>query len=193
MKRQLMQLAIVSSVAALSVGVARANDEDQSGHWKHEKNTEKSSSTQASEVRLSKLMDADIKSKSDEDLGKLEDLMINPNTGKIDFAVIGRGGFLGLGEKLVPVPWQAVTVQSEKQFTLNVDKQKLQSAPTIDKKYSAFEQPDYAVTIYRFYSIPVGTGETPGGTEQGQSQQSGSTSTPQSGSTSESSGSSSSK
>lgn len=183
MKKQLLQLLVISSVAAFSAGVAQAQNQsgtskdqsataqDQLGTSTKQETTDQAGATQQSEVRLSKLMNAEIKSKSGENLGKLEDLMINPQTGQVDFAVIGRGGFLGLGEKLVPVPWQAVTVQSEKQFTLNVDKQKLQSAPTVDKKFSELQQPGYDVTIYRFYSIPMGTAETPGSTEQGQGSQ----------------------
>lgn len=108
-------------------------------------------------------------SKSGEDLGKMEDLLINPQTGKIQYVVLGRGGVLGMGEKLVPVPWQAVNVSSEKEFTINVDKKKLKSAPTVDKNYSQLDQPDYYVTIYRFYEIPENTGgaEGPSGSQSG--------------------------
>jgi sporulation protein YlmC with PRC-barrel domain len=123
-----------------------------------------------SEVRFSKLMDANVASKSGENLGQLEDLIIDPQTGEIKYAILGRGGLLGIGEKYVPVPWKAIQVSSEKQFTLNVDKSKLKSAPTTDKSYSSLEQPGYDVTIYRFFEIPMGTGaaEAPGGSQQGQ-------------------------
>jgi sporulation protein YlmC with PRC-barrel domain len=138
-------------------------------------NTQSSSSSNSSsspsEVRLSKLKDAKITSKSGEDLGKMEDLMIDPQTGKIRYVILGRGGLLGIGEKLVPVPWKAINVSSEKEFTLNVDKQKLKSAPTVDKRYSELNQPDYYVTIYRFYEVPMDTGsaEGPGGSQSGSS------------------------
>lgn len=129
-----------------------------------------SSMSATGDVRLSKLMDADVKSKDGEDLGSLEDLIINPQTGKIEFAVLGRGGFLGIGEKLVPVPWKAMSIQSEEEFSLNVDKEKLRSAPTIDKNYSNLSTPGYTVTIYQFYAVPQETGgaESPGGTQAGE-------------------------
>ncbi len=127
------------------------------------------SGASASDIRLSKLMDANVASKSGENLGQLEDLVINPQTGKIEFAVLGRGGFLGLGEKYVPIPWKAIQVSSEKQFTLNVDKAKLKTAPTTDKNLSQLEEPGYTVTIYRFFEVPVETGgaEAPGGVQEG--------------------------
>lgn len=129
--------------------------------------------TSAQPMKLSKLMETKVKSKSGEDLGELEDLLINPQTGKVDYAVLGRGGFLGIGEKLVPVPWKAFSVNTTgDEFTLNIDKDQLKSAPTTDKEYSNVSDPGYTVTIYRFFSIPmdVGGAETPGGVDRGGSE-----------------------
>ncbi|HWI57308.1 MAG TPA: PRC-barrel domain-containing protein [Bacillota bacterium] len=127
----------------------------------------------ATDIRLSKLKGAEVKSNAGETLGKMEDLVIDPQTGKIRFAILGRGGVLGMGAKHVPVPWQAVTVQSEKQFTLNVDKQKLQTAPTVKSDYSDLQNPEYVVNVYKFYEIQpaIGApGETPGGMGTGTGQ-----------------------
>ncbi|MBK7652401.1 MAG: PRC-barrel domain-containing protein [Flammeovirgaceae bacterium] len=41
---------------------------------------------------------------NDEKLGDVKDFMINVNTGKINYAVIECGGFLGIGEKFLPYP-----------------------------------------------------------------------------------------
>ena len=123
-------------------------------------------------------MDANVASKSGENLGQLEDLIIDAKTGQIEYAVLGRGGFLGMADKYVPVPWKAIQVASEKQFTLNVDKSKLKSAPTTDKSFTNLQHPGYDVTIYRFYEIPMNTGtaEGPSGTQQGGGSSSGNTS-----------------
>jgi sporulation protein YlmC with PRC-barrel domain len=126
-------------------------------------------------VRITKLKGADVKSKDGEDLGKLEDLIVDPQTGQIKFAIVGKGGVLGLGEKAHPVPWQNVTVNSEKQVTLNIDKQKMQTAPTVNSEdYSDLNNPDAVIVIYRFYEVePSGApGQATGGVEQGSSSQS---------------------
>lgn len=69
-----------------------------------------------------------------EDLGELEDLMIDTATGKINYAVLSFGGFLGMGDKLFAVPWQALTLNpDEEKFILNVDKERLKDAPGFDK------------------------------------------------------------
>lgn len=124
-------------------------------------------------VRLSKLMDANVKSKSGENLGQVEDFLINPRTGKVDYAVLGRGGFLGMGEQRIPVPWSALSIQSQQALTVSVDKQKLKSAPTLSPDYTNRFTPDYEVTIYRFFEIPssaIGGAESPGGMQQGGTQ-----------------------
>jgi len=119
-------------------------------------------------IRISKLKGADVKSKNGEDLGKLEDLVLDRQTGQIKFAIVGKGGVPRIGEKSRPVPWQEVTINSEKQVTVNVDKQKMQSAPTVTSDYPELNDSDAVLVIYRFYEIqPAGAAETPGGTQQG--------------------------
>jgi sporulation protein YlmC with PRC-barrel domain len=69
-----------------------------------------------------------------EDLGKLEHLMIDLETGRIAYAVLSFGGFLGMGDKLFAIPWSALALDTvEKRFILNVDKELLKSAPGFDK------------------------------------------------------------
>ncbi len=71
-----------------------------------------------------------------EDLGKIEHLMIDVETGRVAYAVLSFGGFLGMGDKLFAIPWSALTVDTvEKQFILNVDKKLLERAPGFDKAH----------------------------------------------------------
>ena len=69
-----------------------------------------------------------------EHLGKIEDLMIDLENGKVAYAVLSFGGFLGLGNKLFAVPWDALSVMPhEHAFTLNVSKETLEKAEGFDK------------------------------------------------------------
>jgi sporulation protein YlmC with PRC-barrel domain len=43
-----------------------------------------------------------------EDLGKIEHLMIDVQTGRVAYAVLSFGGFLGMGDKLFAIPWSAL-------------------------------------------------------------------------------------
>jgi len=65
-----------------------------------------------------------------EDLGKIEHLMIDLESGRIAYAVLSFGGFLGLGA------WSALSVDTvEHRFILNVDKELLKAAPGFDKEH----------------------------------------------------------
>jgi sporulation protein YlmC with PRC-barrel domain len=145
---------LIMTVVAFSLRALCADTQDSSSRITAQGSSSTSGSS-GQEIRFSKLRDANIVSKTGENLGTMEDLMIDPRTGKIRFVILGRGGLLGIGEKYVPVPWKAVNVTSEKEFTINVDKQKLKSAPAVDKQLSELNQPDYSVTVYRFYEIPL--------------------------------------
>ena len=65
-----------------------------------------------------------------EDLGKIEEIIIDLDRARVAYAVLSFGGFLGLGDKLFAIPWQAITVDTiKKQLILNVDKALLEKAP----------------------------------------------------------------
>src|SRR5579863_8144740 len=77
-----------------------------------------------------------------EDLGKIEHLMIDLETGRIAYAVLSFGGFLGMGDKLFAIPWSALALDTvEKRFILNVDKELLKRAPGFDKDHSSSTPP----------------------------------------------------
>ena len=71
-----------------------------------------------------------------EDLGKIEHLMIDLDRGRIAYAVLSFGGFLGMCDKLFAIPWSALALDTvEKRFILNADKELLKRAPGFDKDH----------------------------------------------------------
>jgi len=71
-----------------------------------------------------------------EDLGTIEHLMIDVKKGRVAYAVLSFGGFLGVGDKLFAIPWNALSVDTaENQLILDVDKQILERAPGFDKDH----------------------------------------------------------
>jgi sporulation protein YlmC with PRC-barrel domain len=69
-----------------------------------------------------------------EDLGHIKDLMIDVATGRVAYAVLSFGGFLGLGDKLFAVPFQALELDARNEcFKLDIDKERLKHAHGFDK------------------------------------------------------------
>src|SRR3569833_2528852 len=82
------------------------------------------------------LMGEDVYNHKDEDLGDIKEIMIDMYTGRVAYAVLSFGGFLGIADKLFAVPWNALKLDTEnKRFILNVDKERLESAPGFDKDH----------------------------------------------------------
>src|SRR4051812_28065218 len=71
-----------------------------------------------------------------QDIGRIEELMIDVTTGRVAYAVLSFGGFLGINNKLFALPWSAVTVDEAKQrFLVNVSKEQLDKMPGFDKSH----------------------------------------------------------
>jgi sporulation protein YlmC with PRC-barrel domain len=69
-----------------------------------------------------------------EDIGKIEEFMIDLQDGKVGYVVVSHGGLLGMGDKLFAVPWQALTLKvHEHAFALNVPKETLEKSEGFDK------------------------------------------------------------
>lgn len=69
-----------------------------------------------------------------EDLGKIEDIVIDTDAGRIAYAVLSFGGFLGMGDKYFAIPWEALGFSlSDNRALLNVDKRLLENAPGFNK------------------------------------------------------------
>ncbi len=76
-------------------------------------------------VRASRLMDAKVYNDENQHLGAVQNLAIDARHGQVAYAVLGSGGFLGLGEKEFAVPWQALRVRTDDRVVINADKQML--------------------------------------------------------------------
>jgi sporulation protein YlmC with PRC-barrel domain len=80
------------------------------------------------------LIGNDVYNHKDEDLGDIKEIMLDMSSGQVAYAVLSFGSFLGMGEKLFAVPWSALTLDTiNKRFILNVEKERLKSAPGFDK------------------------------------------------------------
>ena len=104
-------------------------------------------------MSVSTLIKDSVKNPQGEDLGNLKEIMIDVNTGSIAYAVLSFGGFLGMGDKLFAIPWEAFTLNTEKEhLVLNVDKERLKDAPGFDKdNWPKTPNSDYITQVHSHY------------------------------------------
>ena len=96
-----------------------------------------------------------VKNLNGETLGDIEDLMIDLDTGRIAYSVLSFGGVLGMGNKLFAIPWQAMSVDTEKkEFLLDVKKETLQKAPGFNKNdWPDMSDPVWGASIHTHYGV----------------------------------------
>lgn len=88
-----------------------------------------------------------------EALGDIKEIMIDMRNGCVSYAVLSFGGFMGMGEKLFAVPWEALKLDTEnKCFKLDIDKEQLENAPGFDKnRWPNMADPSWAAGIHAYY------------------------------------------
>lgn len=84
--------------------------------------------------RSSQIMGTTVSNPQGEKLGKVDDILIDQN-GAVKYAILSHGGLLGIGDKLIPIPWKALKLDKEKRaLVINSDKATLEKAPSFDPK-----------------------------------------------------------
>jgi sporulation protein YlmC with PRC-barrel domain len=80
------------------------------------------------------LIGEEIINNQSEDLGAIKEIMLDMRTGKVAYAVMSFGGFMGVGDKLFAVPWAALTLDTvNKRFVLDAEIPHLVNAPGFQK------------------------------------------------------------
>lgn len=109
---------------------------------------------QARVLSATTLVHDDVKNSAGENLGKIEDLMLDVDNGRISYAVLSFGGFLGMGNKLFAIPWSALDLNTEEKcFYLNVDQKQLENAPGFDKDHwPNMVDPEWSRSVHSYYN-----------------------------------------
>lgn len=109
------------------------------------------------------LIGDDVCNAKGEVLGDIKEIMLDMNSGQVSYAVLSFGGFMGVGEKLFAVPWNALKLDTvNKRFELNVDKQRLENAPGFSKDdWPNMADESWANQIRAYYGSGAQTAQAP--------------------------------
>jgi sporulation protein YlmC with PRC-barrel domain len=107
--------------------------------------------------RAGDLIGSTVENPQGQTLGRIDDLVVDLNAGRLTYAVMSSGGILGVGGKLFAVPPRAFSVsrQDKETLVLNVDRQRLARAPGFDREnWPDMGNPQWAEDTYRFHNQP---------------------------------------
>src|SRR5215467_9685477 len=108
-------------------------------------------------IRGNTFIGANVENPQGQNLGDVKDIVIDRASGRIAYAVVSFGGFLGVGEKLFAVPWGAFSQpKADKEtFVLDMDKERLKNAPGFDAhNWPQMASREWVASVYSYYNVP---------------------------------------
>jgi sporulation protein YlmC with PRC-barrel domain len=99
--------------------------------WKHNMaSVDNPSDTGGRLIAASKVNGTSVYNAAGEKLGSVYDVMLDKVSGKAEYAVLSFGGFLGIGDKYHPLPWDQLNYDTRQGgYVVNLDRSRLEGAP----------------------------------------------------------------
>jgi len=123
-------LVIAASVVGVSLTPAVAQQTSPGASPSATGPSSPSASQPGVQIEATSLIGSTVRSQDGKDIGKVYQLLIDPKDGRVTSVVLSMGGTLGIGEKRVTVPWDAVKVgRDDTQVVVTTDQRILEPAP----------------------------------------------------------------
>jgi sporulation protein YlmC with PRC-barrel domain len=89
-------------------------------------------------------------------LGHIEDVLLHKVSGRVAYAVMSYGGFLGAGERYHPLPWSMLTYDVDQNgYVIPLDKSMLDGAPTLGREQVELQDDSlWAEEVHSHYGLP---------------------------------------
>lgn len=97
---------------------------------------------------------ADVFNQAEEKIGKIEDIAIDKRSGKVAYAILSFGGFMGLGGKHQPLPWSVLSYDTKVGgYIVDITQEFLQLAPKLDvSELSGWDDSADREAFHTYYS-----------------------------------------
>jgi sporulation protein YlmC with PRC-barrel domain len=144
------------TLAASSLGLAQQKEDKPQATANEDKEQNREQRVVVQSVfRLSTIDGMPVRNSKGDDLGKIEDLVIELNSGDVRYAAVSFGGFASIGDKLFAVPWKKLAFkygEEDSFFILDTTEQQLKRAPGFDQnKWPDVADPAWAKEVDAFY------------------------------------------
>ncbi len=89
-----------------------------------------------------------------EKLGSVDSVMLDKRSGKVAYAVMSFGGFLGIGDRYHPLPWNVLHYDTEKDgYVVNLSKDTLTEAPSFERHEMALSRREEHDRLHSYYGV----------------------------------------
>ena len=105
-------------------------------------------------ISSDKVEGTSVMNRKGEKLGSIESVMIEKRSGKVAYAVMSFGGFLGIGERYHPLPWRTLDYDTTKGgFVVDVTRSQLENAPHYARAENPWTDRTYGRRVYDYYGV----------------------------------------
>jgi hypothetical protein len=108
-------------------------------------------------LAASEIKGTSVRNLQNQEIGEIDELLIEATTGFVRFAIVSVGGFLGLGSTRVAVPWNAFGITQQNgniRYVLDATKERLEKAPRVQgKNYERLFLAETAEPIFVYWDV----------------------------------------
>ena len=111
-----------------------------------------------SAIRARKVIGTTVKNTSGDRVGEIEDVVLDKLSDRIMFAIVGMGGFLGIGEKYHPLPWASLHYdENADAYVIPFTREQLMAAPadTIQELTRGDGVAAFRKRAHEYYQVPI--------------------------------------
>ncbi len=106
-------------------------------------------------IAADKVQGTNVYNPSGDKLGSVEDVMIDKVSGRIIYALMSFGGFLGIGEDFHPLPWSTLKYDTNQGgYVVNLTEEQFEGAPVLERDKDFKWTPEYGRKVDQFYNAP---------------------------------------
>jgi sporulation protein YlmC with PRC-barrel domain len=108
-------------------------------------------------IRATTVKGTDVYNGAGDHLGHIDDIVIGKRDGRAEYAIMSFGGFLGIGEKYHPLPWESLDYDPNLGgYVVNVTREQLEGAPSYELADEPdWNDPEYGRRVRGYYGYPV--------------------------------------
>src|SRR3989337_1004941 len=109
-----------------------------------------------SAICASKVIGTEVRDANGEKVGKVEDIVLDKLSNNIMFAIVGFGGFLGIGVKFHPLPWNVLDYDEDLDgYVVALSRDQLEAAPAYSmEELTRGDGTQFRERVYDYYKVP---------------------------------------
>ncbi len=106
-------------------------------------------------ISADKVSGTDVYNPEGESLGEVKDVMLDKQSGRVAYAIMSYGGFIGMGKDYFPLPWSTLHYDTDKGgYVVNLSKDQLKGGPHYEPARIPEWDRAYEGKIHDYYKVP---------------------------------------